>query len=155
MNKDYCNNSKMTLEILPAYEYGYIMKNVRSLAAIFLCLWLYSRPAAAAYITGSDLLKECSSDNTKELFGCMNYVAGVIDYQVMQQSLGTEPSVDFCLPDDLPLDKVSVTVMLYLRQSPQLGSFIAAPAVTMALHEAYPCGPVKTHKKKKKHKNGG
>ncbi len=127
------------------------MKDFRILAAVFLCLWLYSRPAAAAYMTGNDLLEKCQSDKSADAFSCMSYIAGVIDYQVMTQSLGTEPGVDFCLPEDLSLDKAAVIVMLYLRKSPQLGSFIAVPAVTMALHEAYPCGPVKAHKKKHKH----
>ena len=141
----------MTLKIPPVYEYGRTMRNFSILAAFFLSGWLYSQPAEAAYVTGNDLLKMCQGEKSKDVQGCMNYIAGVVDYQVMTQSLGTEPSVDFCLPEDLSLEKASVTVMLYLRKSPQLGSFIAAPAVTMALHESYPCGPVKAHKKKHKH----
>jgi hypothetical protein len=124
-----------------------IMKHVPVMAVICLCLGLYSHPAAAAYITGNDLLAECRSDDAKDVYGCMNYVAGVIDYQVMQQSLGTEPSVDFCLPESLSIEKAAVTVMLYLEKYPQEGSFIAAPAVTMALGEAYPCGPVKPRRR--------
>jgi len=123
------------------------MKHFRILAAVCLWLGLFGHPAAAAYITGNDLLAECQSDNAKDVFGCMNYVAGVIDYQVMQQSMGTEPSVDFCLPEDLTIEKAAVTVMLYLEKNPQNGSFIAAPAVSMALGQTYPCGPVRVHKK--------
>ena len=79
----------------------------------------------------------------------MSYVAGVIDYQLMQQSLGTQASVDFCLPEDLSIEKAAVTVMLYLEKNPMQGSFIAAPAVSMALQQAYPCAamrPVRKHK---------
>ncbi len=127
------------------------MKKVfRILAGACLGVWLYSPPAAAAYLTGNDLSRICQSEKTTEIFSCMNYIAGIIDYHVMMQSLGTEPVTDFCLPEDLPLEKASVIVMLYLKKSPHLGSFIAAPAVTMALHEAYPCGPVASHRKKKK-----
>ncbi len=141
----------MPLEVLPHMIMGITLKHFRILAAICLCLGVYSSPAAAAYITGSDLLAECQSDNAKDVFGCMNYVAGVIDFQVMQQSMGTEPSVDFCLPEDLTIEKAAVTVMLYLEKNPQNGSFIAAPAVSLALGESYPCGPVKARRKKHHH----
>jgi hypothetical protein len=127
-------------------------------AAICLCLGLglsvglYSFPAAAAYMTGDDLVKKCESNDGRDVYACMSYVAGVIDYQIMQQSMGTEPSVDFCLPEDLTIEKAAVTVMLYLEKNPQQGSFIAAPAVSMALQQAYPCAPVKA---RRKHKHGG
>ncbi len=140
----------MTLKIPSVYEYGYIMKKLMLSATVFLCLWLPDQPAEAAYLTGNQLLKECEGEKA-QIQSCMNYVAGVIDYQVMQQSLGTEPSVDFCLSDDASLEKVTVIVMFYLKKNPQLGSFIAAPSVTMAMHEAYPCGPPPASKKKHKH----
>jgi len=131
------------------------MKYYRLMVANCLCLGLclsvglYSLPAAAAYVTGDELVKECESNAAKDVYACMNYVAGVIDYQIMQQSLGTQPSVDFCLPEDLSIEKAAVTVMLYLEKYPQQGSFIAAPAVTMALQQAYPCGPVKGRRRHK------
>lgn len=111
-----------------------------------------SMPAAAAYVTGADLVKECESNQTNQVYACMSYVAGVIDYQIMQQSLGTQPNVDFCLPDDLSIEKAAVTVMLYLEKYPMQGSFIAAPAVTMALQQAYPCAPLRPVRK---HRHGG
>ncbi len=128
-----------------------MMKHYRLIAALCFCLGLalYSFPTLAAYVTGDDLVKECESNESNKVYACMSYVAGVIDYQVMQQSLGTQPSVDFCLPEDLSIEKAAVTVMLYLEKYPQQGSFIAAPAVTMALQQAYPCGPVKARRKHK------
>lgn len=125
------------------------MKKALIPAALCLCLWLYGRPAMAAYVTGGDLAEYCRGDKPQNTLKCMNYIAGVIDYHVMMQSLGTAPTTDFCLPEDLPLEEASVTVMRYLKKSPQHASFIAAPAVTMALHETYPCGPVVPSKKKK------
>jgi hypothetical protein len=129
---------------------GILMKHIPLLAALSLLPGLYSPPAAAAYVTGNDLVKECESNEANKVYSCMSYVAGVIDYQIMQQSLGTEPSVDFCLPEDLSIEKAAVTVMLYLEKYPQQDSFIAAPAVSMALQQAYPCGPV--HRAHKKHR---
>lgn len=129
------------------------MKNTWFWAGICgLCLLFSTSPARAAYLTGNDLLRSCASKDKGDILGCMNYIAAVIDYQTMMQSMGTEPSTDFCLPADLPIEKAAVAVMVYLHKSPQMGSFIAAPAVSMALHEAYPCGPIKVYKKKKKRK---
>ena len=146
----------MTLELGGYKEYGYNMKYFPILAVICLCqcaaLVFHSTPAAAAYMTGDELVKQCESNDARHVYACMNYVAGVIDYHVMQQSLGTEPSVDFCLPDDLTIEKAAVTVMLYLEKYPQQGSFIAAPAVTMALQKAFPCRPVTA---RRKHRRAG
>ena len=131
------------------------MKKALYLAVICLCLWLPVRQAHAAYVTGGDLVKSCSSDDTQDLFSCMHYIAGVIDYHVMMQSLGTAPTTDFCLPENLPLEKAAVVVMRYLKKSPQHTDFIAAPAVIMALHEKFPCGPIRVpvEKTKKVQKN--
>jgi hypothetical protein len=124
------------------------MKKALFFAVVCLCAGFYSRPAVAAYMTGDDLLKSCRGDQPAELYGCMNYIAGVIDYHVMLQSLGTAPPSDFCLPKDLPLEKAAVVVMLYLKKLPQNGAFIAAPTVAMALNEFYPCAAPDSGKKK-------
>jgi hypothetical protein len=128
---------------------GIGMKYFLILGAICLsaCLSFSSTPAAAAYVTGADLARQCESNEAKQVYACMSYVAGVIDYQLMQQSMGTQPSVDFCLPDDLSIEKAAVTVMLYLEKNPMQDSFIAAPAVTMALQQAYPCAPMKPRRR--------
>lgn len=133
---------------------GNLMKKAWFLAvvcpAVFLCTGLCSRPASAAYVTGGELALICQSGKTEDIFACMNYIAGVIDYQLTMQSLGTEPTIDFCLPEDLELPKAAATVVVYLKRSPEHHAFIAAPAVSMALHEAYPCAVAKTPGKKKK-----
>ncbi len=132
------------------------MKSVRFPTAVPFCLWLAclclsATPATAAYVTGNDLLRECASHKSVNVESCMHYVAGVIDYQFMLQSLGTEPAVDFCLPRQLPLDKAAVAVAVYLEKNPQLGPFIAAPSVAMALSSAYPCARSTPHKKHHRH----
>jgi hypothetical protein len=123
-----------------------------------LLFMLFFRPAAAqaAYLTGDDLLKKCNSDKMSEIYSCIHYVAGVVDYQLMMQSMGTAPMLDFCLPENIPIARVTVVVMDFLKKNPQNGSFIAAPTVTMALNDKFPCGKPLTRKqaakKKKKHK---
>lgn len=108
------------------------------------------RPAMAQYVTGSDLLAKCDSKEPYKVYSCINYIAGVIDYHLIMQSLGTIPTTDFCLPDNLPVEKATIAVMQYLRKSPEMQAFIAAPAVTMALHETYPCAKPRPKKSKKK-----
>lgn len=110
---------------------------------------LFLRPAWATYVTADDLNAACQGDTPKDIFTCTGYIAGVIDYHVLMQSLGTAPTTDFCLPEDLSLDAAAFAVMQYLKKSPPDNAFIAAPMVTMALHEVYPCGPVVVKKKKK------
>jgi hypothetical protein len=102
-------------------------------------LALTSSPARAIYMTAKDLMRKCLSDAPQDMQECVGYVEGVIDYHVMMQSLGTAPTIDFCLPEGVTGSQATVTVMKYLQRAPQNGDFIAAPAVTLALHERYPC----------------
>ena len=115
-----------------------------------LFMLLPQRQAAAQYVTGADLLALCTSDEPRKIYSCMNYVAGVIDYHIVMQSLGTGPTTDFCLPTNLRLEAATVTVMSYLKKSPMHQAFIAAPAVIMALTERYPCVKAPPKKKKKR-----
>jgi len=124
------------------------MKRVTLLISVCLCFWLYGGQAHAVYVTGDDLTVACLSESPQKILSCIHYVAGVIDYHTMMQSLGTTPVVDFCLPKSLPIEQAALSVVDYLRKSPQHASFIAAPAVMMALQEAYPCRSVVTRKKK-------
>jgi hypothetical protein len=90
------------------------------------------------------------ADAKSNISFCLGYIAGVIDYHVMLQSLGTAPTIDFCLPPNLTVQQAAVVVLAYLQKSPQNGAFIAAPAVTMALHESYPCRAPEPARRKRK-----
>ena len=126
------------------------MKNAVLLILFSLCLLASAPPAGAAYIVGEELARSCNSEAPSDIFTCLGYIEGVIDYQVVMDSLGTAPTTDFCLPENLPVEKAALTVMHYLKQSPQDGSFIAASAVVMALHKTYPCAAAPPRHKKKK-----
>lgn len=128
------------------------MKNavVRNVIFFVLALFLFQKDAKAQFLTGADLLAHCQSDEGKRVYSCMNYVAGVIDYHVVMQSLGTAPTTSFCLPAKVGIEEATVVVMAYLKKSPHHLAFIAAPAVTMALAENWPCEKPKPKKKKKK-----
>jgi hypothetical protein len=116
------------------------MKNAIALVILVMgMLLLPVRPAAAAYVTTEELERNCLSHKADRIEGCLQYIAGVIDYHVLMQSLGTQPTIDFCLPDKLTIEDAALAVMAYLRVHPQHDAFIASAAVPMALHAAYPC----------------
>lgn len=117
---------------------------------LLLALGFFPRPAQAIFMTGKDLMRNCMGESQKEIYDCMGYVAGVIDYHVMMQSLGTAPTIDFCLPESVTISQATVMVMNYLSKAPQNADFIAAPTVTLALHEAWPCAKPGRKSKRKK-----
>ncbi|MEZ0224663.1 MAG: Rap1a/Tai family immunity protein [Alphaproteobacteria bacterium] len=110
------------------------------LTGFVVCL-LAPHRAHAAYMTTADLQRDCLSGKKEKISGCLNYIAGIIDYHILMQSLGTNPTIDFCLPANLSLEDAGVAVMMYLRSHPQHDAFIASAAVPLALNQAYPCRP--------------
>lgn len=100
---------------------------------------LAAKPAAAIYMTAGELTQGCMAERPKDISNCLGYIAGVIDYHVMLQSLGTAPTIDFCLPDNVSIEDAAVVVMTYLRAAPHNSAFIAAPAIPMALNATFPC----------------
>lgn len=77
---------------------------------------------------------------------CQAYIAGVIDYHDLLRSLGTAPSVDFCVPNTVKMNELQDMMFAYLEKNTQHNAFSAAPAVALALFEKYPC-PVKKKKR--------
>jgi hypothetical protein len=107
---------------------------------LFCCgLIVAAMPVQAAFMTGKSLLALCSSTDKDNLFACENYIAGVVDYHKLVRSLGTAPSVDFCLPNDIKMQSISRIVTVYLAQHPEQHNFVAAPAVSLAIYNQYPC----------------
>ncbi len=114
-----------------------------SIILVLFSLMIAPQTAAAQFMTHSDLEQNCAVGSTPEQINrCMGYIAGVIDYHVVMQSLGTNPSTDFCLPPELLLEEAAIEVLAYLAQKPEQGGFIAAPAVALALNRVYPCAKV-------------
>jgi hypothetical protein len=118
-------------------------------AGMLLCALLMSRTAyandAAGFFSGAYLMELCASDRKgKELVknghtACQSYISGVIDYHKLMKSLGTAPTIDFCVPNTVPMRRLQNIVYVYLLKNRHHGEFIASPVVTMALYEYYPC----------------
>ena len=111
-----------------------------------LFLLIVCVPVQAAQFSGQYLISMCASDDKgKEItpgghIACQAYIAGVMDYHTLLKSLGVAPSIDFCVPDNMPIASVQNKVQSYvLRNSKQHSSFIAAPGVALGLYNAYPC----------------
>jgi hypothetical protein len=102
--------------------------------------------ANAAQFSGSYLLHICGVDkNGKELaagghIACQAYIAGILDYHNLQRTLGTAPTVDYCVPNEVNLKTLQSQVYSYVyRHQKQHNVFTAAPAVALALYNFYPC----------------
>lgn len=107
---------------------------------------LCAQPAQAAFMTGKTLLDLCTSKEADNVFSCENYIAGVVDYHILVRSLGTAPSVDFCLPANIRMQQLRQLVINHLAQHPEQRGFVAAPAIALSIYGAYPC-PVKKRAK--------
>lgn len=70
---------------------------------------------------------------------CQAYIAGVVDYHKLMKSLGTAPTIDFCVPNTAPMKRLQNIVFVYLDKHAEHAEFVASPAVTLALFEYYPC----------------
>ena len=113
------------------------------LSALFL---FESNAVSAARFSGEYLLQVCGVDEKgKELvdgghIACQAYIAGVLDYHNLIRSLGTAPSVDFCVPSDTGLTALQRRVTSYIfKNRGEHESFIASPGVALALFAHYPC----------------
>lgn len=108
---------------------------------IFFMAW----PAQAARFSGAYLLELCAMDaQGQELVpgghvACQSYIAGVIDYHNVLQSMDVGPKVDICIPDNVGSTDLHKIVLKYLEANKQHDGFVAAPAVTLALYEVFPC----------------
>ena len=70
---------------------------------------------------------------------CQSYIAGVVDYHNILRSLRMAPEVNICVPAGATLNQLHDIVLVFLRRSQLHDGFVAAPAVTMALIEYFPC----------------
>ena len=108
-------------------------------------LVLASAPAHAARFTGAYLLKLCQMDASgKETVpgghtACQAYISAVLDYHIFLKSMKLAPELDICVPDGATAPDLHLSVLRYLEANKQHDSFVAAPAVTMALYANYPC----------------
>jgi len=113
--------------------------------ALLLSFIVYAPKANAALISGAYLLEICKRDkNGNEVVkgghtACQSYIAGIVDYHNLIRSLGTSPSVEICVPEDVKLSELQDIVYTYLNKNAHHDAFIAAPAVALAIFEVYPC----------------
>jgi hypothetical protein len=109
--------------------------------------------AHAARFSGAYLMKICGVDDKGNEVAvgahaaCQSYISGVIDYHNMLRSMKIAPEIDFCIPESVTLNEIHLTVLKYLEKNPQNDSFIAAPAILLALFDRYPCSTTVRHKK--------
>lgn len=115
---------------------------------LVLSFFLTAGPVQAqtqAIFSGAYLMELCKrNEKGKEVTkgahtACQAYIAGVVDYHQLLSSLGTAPSIDFCIPKETKPGVLQDVVFAYLEANAQNDAFVAAPAVSIALYEAFPC----------------
>lgn len=115
------------------------------MSACLIFFALSAAPAAAARFTGAYLLQVCEKDEKgkEKVPGghatCQAYISGVIDYHNVLRSLDIAPSIDICIPQQTTLNQMHDVVLNYLQSHAEHDSFVASPAVTMALYQVYAC----------------
>lgn len=108
--------------------------------------------ADAARFSGAYMLKICGvGPDGKEVSpgahaACQSYIAGVLDYHNMLSGLKMAPEINVCIPETVSMNELHLLVLKYFQKNPQHDSFIAAPAVLLALYEKYPCPGAKKKK---------
>jgi len=119
----------------------------KAAALLFVVFLTVLHPAHAARFSGDYLLQMCASDKDgNELVpgghtACQSYISGVMDYHNLIRSMGTSPSVEFCVPETVGLNELQEKVAAYIfKNKKQHGAFVASPAVALALYNYYPCG---------------
>ncbi len=112
------------------------------LLLIVLVCGLGTRAAQAGFVSTASLEAACTSDKKEQIAGCLNYIAGVLDYHILMQSFGTQPVIDFCLPDTITIEDAGVAVMKYLKSHPQHDA-LASAIVPLAMNDTWPCHPIK------------
>lgn len=136
------------------------MRRSRSISKGALLAFLILSLPIPAYAEGTSglfsaryLLELCRSDaKGRELVkgghtACQAYISGVVDYHKLMQTLGAPPVIDFCVPNTEPMTRLQLIVWKYLAENGQHSEFVAAPAVTLALYEYYPCAAKDSAKK--------
>lgn len=120
-------------------------------AAIFLPRSVLAQ-SAEPLISSAYLYEVCKRDSEgNEVIPngnvtCQSYIAGVLDYHNMLQSMGTSPNVDICVPAGMKLKDLQEIVWHYLDKNTQNDAFVAAPSVTLALHKIFPCQKARKRK---------
>lgn len=122
---------------------------IPALAGMLLCMFMPFHPVQAkntsGFFSAAYLRELCKRDaKGKETVkgghtACQAYISGIIDYQMLMQTLGTAPTIDFCVPNTEKMSKLQDIVWVYLEDNKQHSDFVASPAVTLALYAYYPC----------------
>lgn len=117
------------------------------MAAVVAGVGVSPSPALAegARFSGAYLRYVCNVDaDGKEAVrgghaACQAYISGVVDYHNLMISMKMAPDVRFCLPAGTTMNRLHAVVLDYLNGNTQHDSFVAAPAIVMALYETFPC----------------
>lgn len=116
---------------------------MRATAVIGIVVALMVPPRLAvaelAFITGSELRKQCTAvneaQNSPQWFGCIGYVIGIADVMAVTPVAG----FSVCLPSNATRVQAALVVRRFLDSNPEMLHHGAAALVVDALARAFPC----------------
>jgi len=111
------------------------------LACCFFGLYCAS-PAFAQWIDGENLARVCDPAQEGHIFRpgvCSGYIMAAIDLDEALTTRGTIAKPLFCMPENVPISRVTAVVTGYLKAHPDKQDESAAMLVIDALGAGYPC----------------
>ena len=99
-------------------------------------------PAFAQWIDGANLARVCDPAQKGHVFRpgvCSGYIMAAIDLDEALTTRGVISQPLFCMPEDVPISRVSAVVTDYLKAHPEKRDENAATLVIDALGAEYPC----------------
>lgn len=104
-----------------------------------LLLSAQSHAEFSMYVTGSDLLQKCESDEVWNYAACDGYIMAIDDYQETLVAWSNLDEPFFCAPAKASSSQLVKVVTKYLNEHPEKLHFGAGGLVANALQDAFPC----------------
>ena len=109
------------------------MKFIMTISAAIIVATI--APAKASYMTGNELLEECTGNVGKQM-SCLGYIEGVSDSLDLGRANNSRSG---CVADGVTAGQLQDVVIRYLRNNPEKRNFDASVLTVIALGEAWNC----------------
>jgi hypothetical protein len=104
---------------------------------LFVLVLLAGQAKAQTFISGNDLLDDCTATTGPKTLYCMGYVVGALD--MAAQSGHDVRGWKFCLPDTVTQVQMMDVVTSWLEQNPTQRHLAASNAILQSMRLGFPC----------------
>ncbi|WP_416366631.1 Rap1a/Tai family immunity protein [Sphingobium yanoikuyae] len=120
---------------------GQILNRLVTTSVAVACLLASTAPSAASEtprFDGTELLKQCDSEEPAIAMGCWSYISGVVEGSLStSRALGAEPIL--CLPEIYSERLVRENILAWIRANGRYQNLTAGALITQAMRKQYPC----------------